>query len=487
MSEEILTLSCLEQADLIRQKKLSPVELVQACLARIERYDPLLRAWISIDAAGALAQARRAETEIIQGRYRGPLHGLPYGVKDQMHALGLPTTLGTRVLNEEEMIAPCNAAVIEKLQQAGAILLGKQNLHEFGKGGTLEFAYGQPRNPWNPDYSASSSSTGSGIATAAGMCSFSIGEDTGGSIRGPAAFNGVVGLRPTFGRVSRHGAVMAGYTTDVLGPLCRRVADAAQVLSAIAGHDPRDLLSSRRQDTAFLPRPGQSLKGVKLGIVREIAYNDSTSDEVKTAFDAAVGVLKQQGAEVVVLSLPLTLYAVPLLLLSLDADVAAWFVSKYLRDRYDRFDAGTRTRLAAAALIPATVYNRAMRGRVLARRQLLDAFEQVDLLICPTTPTAPKLIEQMQERLDTGDDAVARLMERRIGLYPFSLANVPALSVPMGLSRQGLPLALQFAARPFAEQQLLQAADIYENATPWHTLQPDLAHTLAGRTTQEKR
>ncbi|QWA12957.1 amidase [Sodalis ligni] len=487
MAEELLQLGSAEQAELIRQRKISPVDLVESSFRCIERWDPVLHAWITTDRERALEKARQAEKEIAGGLYRGPLHGLPFGVKDQMHALGFPTTLGTRVLNEDETVAPCNAAVIEKLTEAGAILIGKQNLHEFGKGGTINFAYGEPRNPWNPDYSASSSSTGSGIAAAAGMCSFSIGEDTGGSIRGPAAFNGVVGLRPTFGRVSRFGAVMEGYTTDVLGPICRRVADAAQIMTAISGYDARDNLSSRHSDLDFMPEPGKSLKGLKLGIVREIAYNDSTSDEVSAAFETSIELLRQLGADVTVISLPLTLFAVPLILLSLDADVAAWFVSKYLRDRYDRFDTGTRTRLAAASLIPATVYNRAMRGRFLARRQLLDAFNQVDILVCPTVPTAPKPIDQMQERLDTGDDAVRRLMERRIGLYPFSLANVPAISLPMGFSRQGLPLALQFAGRPFDEKTVLQVADSYERAAGWHAVKPDLAKTVAGFMAQENQ
>src|SRR5882757_1799797 len=227
---DLVYLSGAEQGRLIQSRKISPVELVRAYLDRIEKFDSVLRAWINVRPELALEKARQAEDEISRGAYRGPLHGLPYGVKDQIHAMGFPTTLGTRVLDESETLPPHDATVIERLDAAGAILLGKQNLHEFGKGGTIDFPFGQPRNPWHPRYTASSSSSGSGIAPAAGMCTFSLGEDTGGSIRGPASCNGVVGLRPTYGRVSRFGGVMTAYTTDTIGPLARTVEDVARIL-----------------------------------------------------------------------------------------------------------------------------------------------------------------------------------------------------------------------------------------------------------------
>ncbi|WP_029350353.1 amidase [Bosea sp. 117] len=479
MGDELTALDGGAQAELIRTRQISPVDLVSAYLARIESWDGLLRAWITVDADRALAAARAAEAEIAAGRYRGPLHGIPYGVKDQMHALGFPTTLATKVLDPEEMVAPCNAAVIERLEAAGAILLGKQNLHEFGKGGTIGFAYGQPRNPWNPAYSASSSSTGSGIAPSARMCTFSLGEDTGGSIRGPAALNGVVGLRPTYGRVSRFGAVMEAYTTDTLGPLARTVADAARVLEAIAGHDPRDPLTSTRPVDAYAAGLDRPIRGRRLAVVREIAWGNGTTDEVKQVFAAALDVLRGLGAQIEEVSLPLALYAVPLQLLSTDADVAAYFVGKYLRERYDRFDVGTRTRLAASSLIPATVYNRAMRARAIVRGQILDATRGFDALVCPTMIRATRPIEQEQEKVESSDEAVVRLMERRIGVYPFSLANVPAVSVPMGFSAEGLPLALQFAARPFGEAGLLNVAHAYERAAGWWRHLPELETTLA--------
>ncbi|MCE8024371.1 amidase [Billgrantia aerodenitrificans] len=480
-NNELHYLTVTEQARLIESGQLSPVELLETYLERIERYDDTLRAWITVDREFAMKQAHQAEREIAQGHYRGPLHGLPYGVKDQMHALGLPTTLGTKVLDPEEMKPPHDATIISRLHDAGAVLIGKQNLHEFGKGGTIEFPYGQPRNPWNPAHTASSSSTGSGSATAAGQCSFSIGEDTGGSVRGPASCNGVVGLRPTHGRVSRHGGVMAAYTSDTYGPLTRSVEDCAAVLQAIAGHDPKDPLCIPREVPNFSAQLGRDLKGLKLAVVKEIAWGEATHPEVRAAMLQAIQTLREQGAVVEEISLPLAKWAVPLQLLSADADVGAYFLANYLRDRYQRFDVGTRTRLAAASLIPASVYNRAMRARVLVRRQVLDALRRYDALITPTNVTPPKLIEATQERVD-GDqqDVVARLIERRICHYPFSLSNVPALSVPAGFSSEGLPLALQIAGRPFDEATVFRVGHAFQQASAWHRHHPALDTTLKG-------
>ena len=475
--QDFLFFPLAKQADLIRTKQLSPVELVEASLRRIEQTDPTLCAWISVGADQALDNARQSEREILNGQNRGPLHGIPFGVKDQMHALGFKTTMGTRVLDEHEMVPPFTATAIDRLTAAGAIFLGKQNLHEFGKGGTIHFPYGQPKNPWNIAYNASSTSTGSGIATAAGQCSFSLGEDTGGSIRGPASVNGVCGLRPTYGRVSRHGGVMAAYTSDTIGPLARTVLDLASVLQVIAGHDPHDPLCSTRPVPDYrteLLNAGQGLKGMKLAVVKEIARFDGVHAEVSTAFEQAVNTFRELGAEVHEVSLPWAKWAVPLQMLTADADVAAWFQGNYLKDRYERFDQGTRTRLIASSLIPASVYSRAMRARRLVRQQVLDAFKHFDALLTPTNITPPKKIEDAQERVDSPEDMVPRLIQRRISLYPFSLSNVPAMSVPMGLSEKGLPLALQIAARPFGESTVFRVGHAFQQATRWHDAHPNL-------------
>jgi Asp-tRNA(Asn)/Glu-tRNA(Gln) amidotransferase A subunit family amidase len=305
--------------------------------------------------------------------------------------------------------------VVARLREAGAVLIGKQNLHEIGKGGTIDFLFGQPRNPWNPAYDASSSSTGSGIATAAGMCAFSIGEDTCGSIRGPASCNGIVGLRPTFGRVSRHGGVMHAWTTDTFGPLARTVQDCAAVLQVICGHDPADPFSRCDQIPDFGFGITGDVRGLRLGLVSEIIYGEGVDPEVKADILGACDLFAREGAIVENVLLPLAKWAVPLQLLSADADVASWSLATYLRDRDARCEAGTRTPLAASSLIPESVYNRAMRACVLVCRQVLGALEQYDALLTPTNVTPPRPIEDAKETVTADpDNRVRRLIRRRM-------------------------------------------------------------------------
>src|SRR5688572_23097528 len=383
-------LSACEQGELIRTRKLSPVDLVRASLERIERYDGALRAYITVCREQAMAAARHAEQDIAGGDYRGPLHGLPFGVKDQLATRGVRTTCGSRA---QANVPDLDAAVIERLKAAGAILIGKENLHEFGKGGTNVFPFGQPRNPWNLAHNPASSSSGSGIAVAAGFTSGSLAEDTGGSIRSPAAANGVVGLRPTFGRVSRHGGVMYGWTADTLGPLTRTVEDNALFLQAIAGHDARDPLSSARPVPDYSSALTSDVRGLTLGVVREMTWPDGVHAEVRSAMEAALDVLRKLGATVKEVSLKLAKHSVPLQLLTSDSDIASMMLKRWLRTRWDDFDVGTRTRLAAGCLVPAAVYHRAMRARVLVRREILDVLGGCDALVCPTALSPAGRIE----------------------------------------------------------------------------------------------
>lgn len=475
-TEELVYLSAAEQGRLIRNRKLSPVDLVRACLERIGRYDGILRAYITVLSEQALAQAKQAEREIAAGNYRGPLHGIPFGVKDQLCTKGIRTTLGSRIM--ADYVPDHDAAVIERLNAAGAILIGKENLHEFGKGGTNVFPYGQPRNPWNPAHNPASSSSGSGIAAAAGFSSGSLGEDTGGSVRSPAAANGVVGLRPTFGRVSRHGGVMYAWTADTLGPLTRTVEDSALFLQAIAGHDPRDPLSSTRPVPDYSAALVPDLRGMTLGVVREMTWPDGVHAEVRSAMEAALDVLRKLGASVKEVSLKLAKHSVPLQLLTSDSDIASMMLKRWLRTRWDEFDVGTRTRLAAGCLVPAAVYHRAMRARVLVRREILDTLAGCDALLCPTALSPPGRIEAVREQVDSQEDMDTRVLLRRISAYPFSMANVPAIALPMGCTKAGLPVSLQVAAKPFDESAVFRVAHAYERATPWHRRHPDLARTL---------
>lgn len=471
-TDELALLSASEQSRMIRGRKLSPVELMQACLARIERWNPALHAYITVCAEAALDAARVAEKEISAGQWRGPLHGLPFGVKDQLNTRGVLTTLGSKVLANN--VPDHDATVIHRLKSAGAILIGKENLHEFGKGGTVDFPYGQPRNPWHPAHNPAGSSSGSGIAVAAGFSSASLGEDTGGSVRSPAAANGIVGLRPTFGRVSRHGGIMYGWTADTIGPLTRTVEDNALLLQAIAGHDPEDPLSSTRPVPDYAATLKSGVRGLTLGVVRELSWPDGANAEVVAAMREGIRVFESLGATVREVSLPKAKYAVPLQLLTSDSDIAAMMLRKWLRTHWHDLDVGTRTRLAAGCLIPAAVYHRAMRGRVLVRNEILAALASVDALVCPTNLHPPGRIEASRETVDSEDAMQQKVLLRRISTYPFSMANVPALALPMGFTTNGLPLSLQIAGKPYAEAMVLRIGHAYEQASPWVGQRPDL-------------
>jgi aspartyl-tRNA(Asn)/glutamyl-tRNA(Gln) amidotransferase subunit A len=475
---QLAYLSIAEQAALIRKKEISPVDLVEAYLRRIERWDGVLHSWITVCADRARREARAAEAEIAAGRYRGPLHGIPFGAKDQIATGDVPTTMASII--QPDFGEGMTATAVQKLCHAGAILLGKNNLHEFGKGSSVHFHFGEPKNPWNPAYEPSHSSTGSGVSVAAGLVSLSLGEDTGGSIRGPAWANGVVGTRPTFGRVSRHGGIMYAWTQDTIGPVTRTVADNALVLQTIAGHDARDPLSSVRAVPDYARQLTPGLKGLRLGLVREMSIGQALHPEVDAMLKAALAVLKSLGATVEEISLPRAKYAVPLQLLTSDPDVAAVFVRKWLRSHWDQFDVGTRTRLAAAALVPATVHSRAMRARVLVRNEILAAFSRFDALVALMNFVPPLKLEDAVEKIDTRDDVAARMFKsRRICTYPFSVANVPALSVPSGFTAESVPMSIQVAAKPFDEATMYRVAHAYEQATEWHRRHPDLDRTLA--------
>jgi len=468
-----------DQARLIQSRQISPVELTQIYLSRIERYDPILRAYISVLADRALEQAHMAETEICRGRYRGLLHGIPYGVKDQFFTRGIKTTLGSKILRD--FVPDHDASVIERLDAAGAILIGKHNLHEFGKGGTIDFPFGQPKNPWDISRTPASSSTGSGIAPAAGLCTIALGNDTGGSIRWPAAANGIVGLRPTYGRVSRFGALMFGWNADTIGPMGRRVADCAATLQVIAGHDPRDPLSSTAEVPDYVEAlNAEDLSGFRIGLIREMTWVDGMHPAVIKAMEESVRVLRGLGAKVEEMSLKLVKHSVPLQMMTTDADVAAVFLKKWLRTEWDKFDRGTRSRLATACLVPTPVYNRAMRARNLVRQEIIDAMSTYDVLITATHLHPAPSIEKSKESVKSEEDMMERVLRRRISTWPFSGANVPAIALPNGFSDDSLPMpvSLQIAARPFSEHTIFKIAHAFEQATPWHKLHPSLERTV---------
>jgi aspartyl-tRNA(Asn)/glutamyl-tRNA(Gln) amidotransferase subunit A len=456
--------SVVELAGLVRAREVSPVELVRTYLERIERLDGHLRAYITVLGDAALEAAKRAESAPARGGALGPLHGVPYAVKDQFDAAGVRTTAGSRIL--EDHVATETATVVARMNAAGAILLGKLNLTEFALGGTQQFPFGQPRNPWNPDHDPGGSSSGSGIAVAAGLCAASLGEDTGGSVRSPASFCGVVGLRPTWSRVSRHGCVPLCWSMDTPGPLTRTVADTALLLRVIAGRDGHDPTTSRRPVPDYATTLDGGVRGVRIGIIRELTLSEETQDEVRAAVLEAARRLQGLGATVDEISLPLVPLAGAIFMALADSD-GAGLHQHWLRTRPLDYDQGTRRRLLTASLIPAAVYHQAARARALLRRQLDGALASHDLLLCPTAHQAAPPIAAGQAAITSHAQVAGRFFTRRSYVTPAALAGTPAIAVPCGFTAAGLPMSMQLIGRPFAEATVLRAAHAYERDTDW--------------------
>lgn len=462
--------SIAETAAMLREKKVSPVEVAQAYLDRIDDHDGRLRAYITVTREQAMADAREAERAIQAGGYLGPLHGIPLAVKDIIYTRGVLTSAGSRVLADH--VPQEDSTIVERLREAGAVLLGKLNLSEFAVGGTIDHPFGTPRNPWNTDHSAGASSSGSGIAVAAGLCAGALGSDTGGSVRGPSSFCNVVGMRPTYGRVTRHAVVPMAWSLDTVGPMTRTVEDCALMLRAIAGHDPRDASSSFEPVPDYAASIDDGVAGLRIAMPDEMFEYEDLDPEVHDAVTMAVGVLVELGASSEPVSLPASERSGAVFISIADVECAA-FHSKRLRTQADDYDWSTRTRLESAALTPATAYIRAGRARALIRRELLEALETYDVLVMPTGPVPPPSIEAStgspggyyQGRLDLG---------RRRYTSPASLAGLPALSVPCGFSRDGLPIGVQIVGRPFAEETVFRVGRAYEAATEWRRMHPDM-------------
>jgi aspartyl-tRNA(Asn)/glutamyl-tRNA(Gln) amidotransferase subunit A len=473
MAQDIAFLSAAETAAAIKTRQVSPVEVVQAYLARIDRLDAQLRAYITVLRDEALTAARRAEQGVMRGGDLGPLFGVPVAVKDQFWTRGIRTTNGSRVFRH--FVPHEDATVVARLAQAGTILLGKLNMSELAMGGTQQPPYGIPRNPWDLERTPGESSSGSGVALAAHLCAASVGEDTGGSGRGPAACCGVVGLRPTFTRVSRYRMASMCWFTDAAAPMTKTVRDCALVLGAIAGYDPNDPSTSRKpvaDYTAQLDR--LSLHGTRVGLIREFDQHDDLHPEVKQAVHHALDVFRSLGADVTEVSIPLAALAGAIFVGVADTEGAGAY-DDVLRTRAEELDPATRTRLQAAALVPAKVYNRAMKARVRLRQQFMAALEHVDILVSATMPYPPPKHTAVTASFTGAEDVRARFFFRRAYTGCYALAALPAISIPGGFTTDDLPIGLQLGARPFAEATLLQVAHAYEQATPWHTRRAPVA------------
>ncbi len=454
-------------ATAIRACRLSPVDLVARCLRRIQATEPGLHAFIHVDGEGALAAARRREQEARRGEIRGPLHGIPIAVKDLFDQAGLPTTAGAAIRRSHR--AAEHATAVRRLLDAGAVVIGKTNLHEFAFGVTsINPHFGAVANPWDRERIAGGSSGGSGAAVAAGMCAAALGTDTGGSIRIPAALCGIVGLKPTLGRVSRHGVVPLAWSFDTVGPMARTVRDAGLLLSVLAGPDPNDPLTVHYGPfTAALPAPPSSFR---VGRLRGPLFDEGLDDQVGAALERACDLLARAGGRVTSVTVETAAAGQAAQTAILFAEASAYHLRAY-PGRLAEYGADVRELLAAGATIPATAYVDAQRVQGVVVAQTRRVLEEVDLLICAAVPIpAPRIDEVDPARGDGWRRARGPLS--RLTRF-FNLTGLPALSLPVGRTREGLPIGVQLASAPGNEARLLGVAAVLEAAVDW-TL-PELA------------
>ncbi len=452
-------MTLMEAAAALRERRVSSVELTVDCLARIERWNPELNAFLTVTADLALEQARQADAELASGLDRGPLHGIPIAHKDLFCTQGVRTTGGSRTF--AEFVPDHDATVVARLRNAGAVMLGKTTLHEHAYGITCENPhYGPVRNPWDPQRSPGGSSGGSAAAVATGMALAATGTDTGGSIRVPASWCGIAGLKPTFGRVSKHGVLPLGYSLDHPGPMAQTVRDAALLFEAMAGHDPRDPSSVDRPVPRCLPPEGElSLRGVRLGLPRNF-YFDRIDSEVDGAVYFAAYTAEDLGAALSRVQVPDGEQLNALAHVTLLAEAAAVH-EPYLRKRRKTYGEDVRTLLDMGRLIPAVDYLQAQRLRRRILGVYLDILQRVDALLLPATPMTAPLIGQKQVEI-CGEMEDTRLAATRL-LRGFNLLGLPVLAMPVGFSSSGLPIGCQLIGKPWDEPLLLRIGAALED------------------------
>jgi aspartyl-tRNA(Asn)/glutamyl-tRNA(Gln) amidotransferase subunit A len=455
-------------APLLRQRQVSPVELTDAYLERIQRLDASLNTYIRVMPEQARAAARQAERDIAGGGWRGPLHGVPLGIKDLFDVAGVPTTMGSTILRDN--VPDRDATVVSQLKEAGAVILGKQNLHEFAFGITSENPhFGAVHNPWFLDRVPGGSSGGTAAAVAAGLCAAGLGSDTGASIRAPASFCGIVGIKPTYGRVSRAGALPLAWSLDHVGPLARSVADCGILLQAIAGFDARDQASAERPVPDFSADLARGVEGLRVGVPREYFFEIVEPDVERLVRDA-IATLAQLGAEVEEVRLPHVQHAQVAGNVIMSSEAAAWH-STWLRERPHDYGPDVLQRIRGGLLVRATEYLHSQQMRTLIQQDFAQALERVDVVLGPTVPIVAPPIGRT---FDPGGplDVPPRSVANRTTV-PCNLTGMPAISVPCGFSG-GLPVGLQIMGAAFAEPLVLRVAAAYEAATDWRHKHPSL-------------
>lgn len=436
--------SIAEASDLLRRKELSSVELTRLCLARIDELNPTINAFITVMRDAALANAQEADTEILAGKWRGPLHGIPIGLKDLIDTAGVKTTCGSALFANR--VPTEDAEIVRRLKNAGAVIVGKQNLQEFAYGGTSTSShFGPVRNPWNTDRIAGGSSGGSAAAVATGMCFGAIGTDTGGSVREPAAFCGIVGLKPTYGRVSARGVFPLSPSLDHVGPLCRTAADTALMLQVIAGYDRLDTTSVDWPVDLYTLDPRTK---PRIGIARHPFFDD-LDPEIEVAVNTA---LKGLAFDVLEVELP----AVPT---AVQGPEVYAVHAKSFDESPELYGHWIQERLKQAAAVSTIAYIEARQELDRVRRSVSDLFSQVDFIVTPTTPVPPITIE---EALNMSPDPAGELWLRNT--RPFNAYGLPAISIPCGFTKAGLPIGLQIAGPNFNEAGLLSLAHAFEQS-----------------------
>lgn len=453
-----------EASRLIEAEALSPVELAEICLRRIRAFDDRLHSFLLVTEELALVAARRAETEIAAGRRRGPLHGIPIGLKDIYATKGIRTTAHSRILADN--VPPEDSSVAARLAEAGTVLLGKLATHEFAMGGpSFDIPWPPARNPWNIEHFTGGSSSGSGAAIAAGLVLGATGTDTGGSIRNPSAFCGIVGVKPTYGLVSRYGILPLAFTLDHAGPMAMTVEDCAILLQAMSGHDDRDPASAKVPIPDYRAALRRDLKGVRIGVIRHFHEDEAPVDaEMKSSIEAALKTMGDLGAEIRDVRLPpLADFSACAIVIALTEAFAIH--AKELKTRFNDYGDSLRDRLALASLISGPDYVQAIR----LRRELVagtnSAMKGVDILVtAASSGPAPRI---------DGVDKYGMFKRHSLAM-PFNLTGLPVVTVPCGFSASGLPFGLQIVGHPFADATAMGVAHAYEHAAPWRLRRPTL-------------
>ncbi|PZC45658.1 MAG: aspartyl-tRNA(Asn)/glutamyl-tRNA(Gln) amidotransferase subunit A [Chloroflexi bacterium] len=462
--DELCWMTISEAAPLIKRRELSPVELTQAHLDRADAVDDRVKAFVTRIDDKAMAAARAAESEIASGHYRGPLHGIPVSLKDFYDTAGVRTTAMSKIFADRVPDEDCTVAA--SLKGAGTVLLGKVSMSEFGLRGHPTSLFSIPNNPWNLNRSCGQSSSGSAASLAAGVSMGSFGSDSGGSLRNPAHSVGIVGLKPTFGRVSRYGVIPCSHSMDTTGPMARSVADIAALLQATAGHDPHDPYSSKEPVPDYSANLNDGIKGLRIGVPRDYFFNkDGGADpETLDLAEQAIDVLEGLGAQVKEVTIPSVADVRASQGVIMISEAFAYH-RQFLRDRHDEYGP-VKFRFMLGALYTAEDYLQAQLLRSRICREVAEVFEQVDIIATPSMPRPASVQGDMGHPFSS--------LGGLNFLVVFNATGHPAISVPCGFTGEGMPVGLQLAARPFQEAALLTAANAYQQSTDWHTKHPVL-------------